>query len=244
VHGLSLKRLPVCDLLCLPYIPILSTVSVLLLLQPFCSIGTLQQAIAEQQHDLVTSTVLSRVSFLSSSLSPQINNHNSSTTLPTASKNFLLYNNATYGIKFQFPNGWSKIELLSGRITNVEFTSPTGNLSGSVQLPAEVVISIEKGLGNVTTLRQYSEAADKLLHETLGNFNTTASRPATLSGQPAIARVLDVRQPVSGIHINIAQVFTIKDSKAYDITYTAPASKYFSYLPTVQQMISSFQITK
>jgi hypothetical protein len=201
VKGLSLIWLPLFDLLCLPYIPILATVSVLLLLQPFSSIGTLQQAMAEQQHDLVTNTILSRVSFLSSSSSPQINNHNSSTTLPTASKNFLLYNNATYGIKFQFPYGWSKIELLSGRITNVEFTSPTGNITGNVQLPAEGVISIEKGLGDVTTLGQYGAAADKLLHETFGNFNSTAPRPATLSGQPAIARVLDVRQPISGIHI-------------------------------------------
>jgi hypothetical protein len=92
-------------------------------------------------------------------------------------------------------------------------------------------------------LGQYTGVSDKLLHAILGNFNSTAPRPATLSGQPAIARVLDVKQP-NGIHINIAQVFTIKDSKAYAITYTAPASRYFSYLPMVQQIVNSFQITK
>ena len=58
-----------------------------------------------------------------------------------------------------------------------------------------------------------SEASDKLLHALLGNFNSTTPRPATLSGQSAIARVLDVKQPTSGIHINIAQVFTIMTVK-------------------------------
>jgi hypothetical protein len=215
------------------------SVSVLLLLQAFGSSGISEQAMAEKQQqkrDLVITTVFRPVSFPSS----QING----TFMPPTSNNSSLYENSTYGIKFQFPYGWNKIELLTGRLTNIEFTSPTGNVTGGTQLPAEVVISIEKGLGNVTTLGQYGEASNKLLHATLGNFNSTTPRPATLSGQPAIARVLDVKQPTSGIHINIAQVFTIKDGKAYIITYTAPASRYFSYLPMVQQIINSFQITK
>jgi len=82
------------------------------------------------------------------------------------------------------------------------------------------------------------------LHATVGNFTSSEARPTNLSGQPAIARVLDIKQPASGIHINIAQVFTLKNDKAYGITYTAPASRYFSYLPMVQQLINSFQITK
>lgn len=92
--------------------------------------------------------------------------------LGTSSNNSLLYDNSTYGIKFQFPYGWNKVEVLSGRIINVEFTSP----SGGNQLPAGVVMSIENGLGNITTLGQYSEESDKLLHAILGNFNSTAPR--------------------------------------------------------------------
>jgi eukaryotic-like serine/threonine-protein kinase len=229
------------ELLCLR---VLFTVSVMLLLQSFSSIGNIQQAMAEQRHDLVTGTLLSRVSSPISSSSPRIINNNNSTTLHTASSNFLTYDNSTYGIKFQYPYGWNKIELLLGRITNVEFTSPAVNEIGGTQLPAEVVISIERGLGNVTSLGQYGEASDKVLHAMLGNFTSTGARPTNLSGQPAIARVLDIKQPTSGIHINTAQVFTLKDDKAYTITYTAPASRYLSYLPMVQQLINSFQITK
>jgi hypothetical protein len=117
------------------------SVSVLLLLQAFGSSGISEQAMAEKQQqkrDLVITTVFRPVSFPSS----QING----TFMPPTSNNSSLYENSTYGIKFQFPYGWNKIELLTGRLTNIEFTSPTGNVTGGTQLPAEVVISIEKGL--------------------------------------------------------------------------------------------------
>lgn len=201
----------------------------------------------QQQPDLATGTILTQASSLSFPPSTQIddsNNNNSSDTTQTGLNKSIIYDNSTYGIKFQSPYGWNKVEILFGRITNIEFTSPRGNGTSGAQLPAQVMISIERGLGNVTTLGQYSEVSDKLLHAILGNFNSTASKPTTLSGQPAIARVLDIKQPASGIHINIAQVFTIKDSKAYSISYAAPASTYFSYFPILQRIINSFQITK
>jgi hypothetical protein len=175
------------------------------------------------------------ISSSSSSPSSQINSNSMSNAIPTPSNNTLLYYNSTYGIVFQSPYGWNKFELLSGRITTVGFTSPTGHVS--------IVISIEKGLGKVSTLGQYDQVAQKLLHTTLGNFISAPSRPATLLGQPAIERVLFVKQP-SGIHINIAQIFTLKNSKAYVITYTAPADMYSSYFPILQQLVNSFQITK
>lgn len=246
MKGIPLIRLSLSDLSCSPYIAVLAIVLVLLLLQPISIIGTLRQAMAEQQLDLATGTKLTQVSSLSFPPSPQIgnnNNNNSSDTPQTGLNKSIIYDNSTYGIKFQSPYGWNKVEILFGRITNIEFTSP-GNTTSGAQLPAQVMISIERGLGNVTTLGQYSKASNKLLHAILGNFNSTASKPTFLSGQPAIARVLDVKQPASGIHINIAQVFTIKDGKAYSISYAAPASTYFSYFPIVQRIINSFQITK
>lgn len=250
-------RLSLSDLSCTPYITaVLAIVSLLLLLllQPIHVIGTLQQATEEQQQqklDLATGTKLTQVSSLSFPPSPQISNNNNNdsnssdtTQTQTGLNKSIIYDNSTYGIKFQSPYGWNKVEILFGRITTIEFTSPAGNATSGAQLPAQVMISIERGLGNVTTLGEYSKASDKLLHAILGNFNSTASKPTTLSGQPAIARVLDIKQPASGIHIDIAQVFTIKDGKAYSISYAAPASKYFSYFPILQRIINSFQITK
>jgi hypothetical protein len=206
--------------------------------------GIFQHAMAQQQHEMVVVHVAFSSLMYSSSVSTLINNNNSSATLiPAQSNNFSLYNNSTYGIKFQSPYGWNKIEILAGRTTLIKFTSPSINATGSIELPANVVISIEKGLGNVTTLQQYSGAADKLLNTILGNFNAT-SQPSTLSGLPAISKIIAMKHPVSGIDIVIAQVFAIKNDNAYSISYTVPASSYYRYLPIVQQIFNSFQITK
>lgn len=170
-----------------------------------------------------------------------VNSNSSATVTPAQPNNFSLYNNSTYGIQFQSPDDWKKIETLTGRTTFVQFISPSRNMTGGIEPPAHVTISIEKGLGNITTLRQYSQASDKLLDRALGNFTTT-SQPITLSGQPAISKIIATKHPTSGIGISIAQVFAIKNNNAYSITYTVPTTSYYRSLPVVQQILNSFQI--
>jgi hypothetical protein len=154
-----------------------------------------------------------------------------------------LYENSTIGIGFQYPYGWNKVEILTGRTTLVAFTPPLGNVTEGTDLPAQLVVSIEKGLGNVTSLQQYTEAGDKLLGSLLGNFTVT-SQPSSISGEPAISRIITVKDPLSGIDILIAQVYALMNDNAYAITYTAPASIYYNYLPIVEQVVNSFQITR
>jgi hypothetical protein len=72
-------------------------------------------------------------------------------------------------------------EILAGRTTLVEFTPPLGNVTEGTDLPAQLVVSIEKGLGNVTSLQQYTEAGDKILGSLVANFTVT-SQPSFLSG--------------------------------------------------------------
>jgi len=184
----------------------------------------------KQQHN----SVVVHVAFAST-----LNNTSDSSTIIPVQP--YLYNNSTYGIQFQSPNGWNKIETLAGRTSLVQFNSPSRNATGGIEIPASVAISIEKGLGNITTLQQYSEAADKLLNRILGNF-TAKSQPVTLSGLPAISRIIGTEHPISGIGISITQVFVIKNNNAYSITYTVPTSSYYRYLPVVQQILNSFQI--
>jgi serine/threonine-protein kinase len=180
---------------------------------------------------------------MSAYASTPINNNVSAPVVSGVSNNFSLYSNSSYGIEFQPPQAWDKIEVLDGSVTLIEYTSPPRNETETIELPAQVVISIEKGLGNVTTLQQYGEGADRLLKTVLGNFTST-SQPTILSGLPAISRTMATMNPVSGTDILIAQIFAIKNGNAYTITYTAPSSIYYNYLPTVQQIINSFQITK
>jgi hypothetical protein len=71
-----------------------------------------------------------------------INSNSSATVIPAQSNNFSLYDNSTYGIKFQSPYGWNKIETLAGRTTLVQFTSPSRNTIRSIELPAQIVVSM------------------------------------------------------------------------------------------------------
>lgn len=209
---------------------------------PSLGSGIFERAIAQQQQQ--NNMVVVHVAFsslISTDASTLINNNSSATIIPAQSNNFSLYNNSTYGIKFQFPFGWNKIETLAGRASVIDFTTPLKNATAGIQLRPHVAVSIEKGLGNVTTLQQYSEAADKLLNRILGNF-TSRSQPITLSGLPAISKIIATKHPISGIGISIAQVFAIKNSNAYSVTYTVPTSSYYRYLPVFQQILNSFQI--
>jgi hypothetical protein len=135
-----------------------------------------------------------------------------------------------------------QIEVLDGRNTFIQFTSPSRNLTGSIELPVQIVISIENGLGNVTTAQQYNKEADKLMSTILGNFTGT-SQDSTLSGLPAVSRTIAVNHPMSGIELFIAQIFALKNGNAYTITYTAPSPVYSNYLPIVEHVLNSFQIT-
>jgi PsbP-like protein len=210
-------------------------ISILILLFALLtSITILQETkIPQRQNNMI----LVNVAFAST----LVNSNSSATVTPAQPNNFSLYNNSTYGIQFQSPDDWKKIETLTGRTTFVQFISPSRNMTGGIEPPAHVTISIEKGLGNVTTLRQYSQASDKLLDRVLGNFTTT-SQPITLSGLPATSKIIATKHPTSGITISMAQVFAIKNNNAYSITYTVPTSSYYRYLPVVQQILNSFQI--
>lgn len=157
--------------------------------------------------------------------------------------NLSTYENTTYGIKFQFPSNWNKAEILSGRLIIIEFVSPQ-NASNSSP-PTHVEISIQKGLQNNTTLEQYTQHTYKALNTSLASISTlnvTKLQPTTLSGFPANGRLLNLKLPGAEPNILEVQVFTVTDNKAYTITYTADATKYFNYLPIFHVVLSSFQI--
>jgi hypothetical protein len=47
-----------------------------------------------------------------------------------------------------------------------------------------------------------------------------------------------------GVNLQAMLILTIKGDKAYIISYNAEPTKFSYYLPTLQKMINSFQITK
>ena len=136
-----------------------------------------------------------------------------SASTSTPSK-LLEYQNSSYGVRFQFPADWKKIEILAGKIALVEFVLPPQNISSKI--PESITVSIEKHLpNNLTTPAAYINASNRLLNSTFGVFNMTSLKSTTLSGLPAFERVINSTERAPGFDLRIGQVFTIKNDKAY-----------------------------
>jgi len=161
------------------------------------------------------------------------------TPLPTTS-NFLTYQNPTYGIKIQYPSDWTMSQTGLRDYTNiVAFYTPLQNLTA---VPSQFLLSRTHYSQNIT-LNDYSKLVSATLQQP--GVQIVESKPFTLGdGTPAHSIVFI---PPSGnvpFKPEIMLVWTVKGSNVYTLLYSGDAAKYSFYLPTIQKMINSFEITK
>jgi hypothetical protein len=157
---------------------------------------------------------------------------------------FLTYQNSTEGIKIRYPANWEKVKNASIPQFAVLFLSPQEN-SSDIFRERLVVQAVDLPSKNTTL--------DELVNELVGNLKTRLvnfelqdSKPFTIASNNSAQMLIytysnflpDFRT------LKSMDVATINGNKAYIITYNAEASKYSSYLPIVQKMIESFEITK
>jgi serine/threonine-protein kinase len=157
------------------------------------------------------------------------------------SNNLLTYQNPAYGIKIQYPSDWRVSENGMRDYTNiVAFYSPLENLSDRV--PEHMTLSRVDYSQNIT-LDQYN----KFLNSTLENIpgvQIIESNPTALAGHPGY-KVVYLSMP-SNLPFKFQDmlIWTIIGGKVYNISFNAEAAKYPTFLPTIQKMINSFQITR
>jgi hypothetical protein len=157
-----------------------------------------------------------------------------STTGPATGVKFQPYENSTYGIKIQYPSNWIKQEnhnlTSAGRI--VKFNSQgahsaTFNIIGGNRLPSNM------------SLEQFSVTSINNLRQSFPHFNLLESNSTTLGGFPA-HRVIYTAEVAPGIRIKSMQVWTVKDSRDFIITYLSLPNDFPNYFSTIQHMIESF----
>lgn len=163
----------------------------------------------------------------------------SSATKPTTS-NFLTYQDPTYGIKIQYPSDWTMSKTGLRDYTNiVAFYSPLQNLTA---VPSQFLLSRTHYSQNIT-LNDYGKLVNATLQQP--GVKIVESKPFTLGdGTPAHSIVFI---PPSGnvpFKPEIMLVWTVKGSNVYTLLFNGDAAKYSFYLPTIQKMINSFEITK
>ena len=93
------------------------------------------------------------------------------------------------------------------------------------------------------TLGEYANSLITGYKETLTNFNLVESdtNNSILAGRPAYKLVYsDVEDDTN---YKTMEIGTIIGDKVYYIEYISEEEKYSNYLPTIQMMINSFEIT-
>ncbi|MFZ0896545.1 MAG: PsbP-related protein [Candidatus Nitrosopolaris sp.] len=161
------------------------------------------------------------------------------TTTPTT--NFLPYVNSTYGIKLQYPSSWDKEENGTRQDTEtdiVTFYPPAVNSNASLDISIDD-ISDEKGIA----LAQYTSNGVSDLKQSLKNFKLVGlSTNSVLAGLPAYKSIYTYAD--QNAIFKDMEIGAIKGDKAYILTYEAGVNEYDKYLPIIQELINSFQITK
>jgi S1-C subfamily serine protease len=171
----------------------------------------------------------------------------SSATPSSTTSNILTYQNSSYGIRIQYPANWTKDEQdvdPNDTITNiVTFSSP---LTSRFDIYSENLgIGLERLTDQNMTLKEYTTSLITDYNETLTDFNLIElNTNITLGGgnnNTAYRLIYTDRE--DNINYKTMEIGTIIGDKVYYIQYIAEENKYSKYLPTIQMMINSFQIT-
>jgi serine/threonine-protein kinase len=185
------------------------------------SLGVLKQSVLAQKNATTTSFA--------------------SSTAAKTSNNFLTYQNPAYGIKIQYPSDWTVSHTgLTDYNNIVGFYAPLGNLSDMI--PQRLLLSRTHYSQNIS-LNDYS----KLINDTLKEpgLQIVESKSIMLTGGVLAHRVVFIPPAGSApFKPEIMLVWTAKGDNTYTLIYNGDAAKYHIFLPTIEKMINSFEITK
>jgi hypothetical protein len=138
-----------------------------------------------------------------------------------------------YGIKIEYPSDWFKYERGLKPPIVIGFRSPRAHASDTF---LESVAIALVNAPNVK-LEQFTKANITDLKNKRHDFLIVESVQTVMAGQDAQKIVYDA----NGKRIMI--VVIMREGKVYEIIYIAEQTKYDNYLPIVQKMIDSFEIT-
>lgn len=148
---------------------------------------------------------------------------------------FLTYNN--YGVKIGYPNHWTKTDNPYEKVI-VFFSSPLE--SSTDKFSENINIVIEDVSFYYSNLDEYKDYTIKNMPKFVKNFKLISSSRVAINELPASEMVFSSRQ--EGIDLKQLQITTIKDNKAYILTYSAESDNYAQYLDEVNNMINSLEI--
>jgi hypothetical protein len=152
---------------------------------------------------------------------------------------FIVYESPAYGIRTQYPDGWEiVIQSTSNSSLSLRFSSP---LENDTDIYRENVLFEVSTISNNTALSNYTTAALISYLESFPDlkFNELSWTNLTNSAIPAYKLVGSHTQE----GLDFMQIFAIKEDKLYTILYSSDKTRYSTYLPIIEEMINSFEVT-
>ena len=149
---------------------------------------------------------------------------------------YLSYEDRDYGIKVAYPENW-KIQtrddfLMSGVI----FISPPENEEDNFRENVSIFV---ENLVSPTSLSQYTEESLAEIKR-LSDPNISDARMTVLGSNTGSTVTYEGEE--NNMAVKRMQIWTVSEGKAYTITYTATPDRYEAFLPTVKQIIATFDL--
>jgi len=157
--------------------------------------------------------------------------------------NFVSYQDATLGIKFQYPENWKKILHYSANNSRIEFISP---LQSQFEIfPPSFVVSVSNTTDNLT-LDRLSKTVIEKGRQSMMDFNLLQSNITEVGGIPAQKLIYTFisSDPSLQLHFQTMDILIIKSDRLYTISYTESRAQYANFLSTIDQIVHSFEIAK
>jgi hypothetical protein len=179
------------------------------------------------------------------------NNHNT----------FSLYKNVQYNFEMQYPSNWQKIEFTQGierggRNTVVNFLSPSegtvdkfreyfivevGDLrpEQAVAMPSSSSISllteyVNHQISNYKKLYQGFQLNESSLNESDNSTSPNDNSP--------YYKIVYIYDDTTAGKTKIMELYLLKNTKIYSLSFHSEASNYSKYLPTIQKIVDSVHI--
>jgi hypothetical protein len=199
-----------------------------------------QQVIAQQQQQQLSPEEIQN-EILRGNLKIKRTDNDTTTTESSVQSlgGFLAYESPVSGIRTQYPDGWEiLIQNTSNSSLSLRFDSPAENDTDTYRENVRFVIdtiSNNTALGNFTsaTLTSYLESYPDL------KFSEVSSTNLTNNAIPAYKLVASHTQE----GLDFMQIFAINEDKVYTILYSSEKTRYSTYLPIIEKMIDSFEVT-
>jgi hypothetical protein len=152
---------------------------------------------------------------------------------------FLVYESPVYGIRTQYPDGWDiVIQSTSNSSSSLRFDSPPENDTDTYR--ENVILEINT-ISNNTALSNFTGAALASYLESYSDFELIELTSTNLANNTIPAYKLVGSRTQEGL--DFMQIVAMKEEKVYVISYSSETTRYSTYLPIIEKMINSFEVT-